>query len=224
VTLTELNGLFGAFNINDGGAMKLPRMMVGVLTVVFAAGCDDGSTTEPGSETTPGVRLEAGGGIAYSAQGNPSSSDILGSEFAVARADSVGGFAVVSFAPTSADRTKGNLFVLQARRQTGTMACADHTVDTPCHGRYIMGVRNGESVTFEKYYSIKEGTLTVTTLGPNRLKATFSGVLETAGPNPERITVTNGTIDVPYSAEQVTDGTIKCLVSLTGAASGSCRR
>jgi hypothetical protein len=155
--------------------------------------------------------------------GNPqqdASGTILNSEFAVARPDSVGGFAIISFEPMGTG--VGNLFVLQAPRQTGTYECK--LFAGPCHGRLIIGVRDGNTTSVERYFHVSEGSLTVTEIGPTRLKGTFRLTLEATDEEPDnRIEIENGTIDVPYIESQVTDGALQCLLSLVGVGQGSCR-
>ena len=190
--------------------------------LLLTAACDDASSTGP-VDSGAGV-LFTSGSIAYGASGNPSvggDGSILNDEFAVARADSVGGFAVISYDPTSTDQKTGNLFVLQAPRSTGTMQCGDNFGQQPCHGRYIVGITDGATTSFQKWYDIKQGSITVTAIGPDRLKASFSVVLGTQ--TGESIIVENGTIDVPYTAAALTDGALRCLIGLTGGESGNCR-
>jgi hypothetical protein len=192
------------------------------MGVALLLACDQ-STTGP-VDQPEGLTFGSSSSSAHSAKGQPAVNNdgsILDSEFAVSRADSVGGFALVSFDPSSDDPSHGNLFVLQAPRQTGTMACGDVTDAAPCHGRYIMGIRDGQTITYDKWYAIKEGSLTVTQIGPDRLKGTFDAILRTE--DGEEITVEDGTIDVPYSASQVTDGALRCLIGLAQGSSENCR-
>lgn len=189
--------------------------LVGIVVVACDSGIDP-------PLPRAGVDFALSSGGSHSAAGAPATSgdgSILHHEFAVAKADSVGGFAVLSFDPSANDPNQGNLFVLQAPRQTGTIACAEF--GAPCHGRYITGVRDGQTIGFDKWFTVTEGRITVTMLGPDRLRGMFSIVLEAE--DGEQIVVQNGTIDVPYSADPVTDGALRCLIGLSGAGSGGCR-
>jgi hypothetical protein len=185
----------------------------------LATACDDGAPTGPDPQTA-GVSFDLGG-AAHAAAGQPNASadgSILNDEFAVARADSVGGFAVISFEPTADDA--GNLFVLQAPRQTGTFACGDVEA---CHGRYFTGVRNLDTVSAERHFNVTSGTFTVTQLGPDRVSGSFRLTLTATDGSGETLVVEDGTVDVPYSGSEVTDGSLACLLRLVGVGQGTCR-
>lgn len=189
---------------------------------LFAAACDgDSAGPDPGPDA--GVRFDGGTAI-YAANGTPTvhaDGDLLNEEFAVARPDSVDGFAVVSFDPTGSD--VGNLFVLQAPRSTGAVACGLFTGE-PCRGVYVTGVRPASPQIVDRRFFITGGSVAVTQVGPDRLRATFAVTLEAQDGLPDAtLTVDNGTIDVPWVADDVTDGALVCLLSLVGIGDGSCR-
>jgi hypothetical protein len=188
-----------------------------VATPLMALACSD-SPTDPHTPTA-GVSFDVGGS-AHSMAGEPrpnADGSILHDEFAVARADSVGGFAVISFDP--ADDESGNLFVLQAPRQTGTYSCATHD---PCHGRYLTGVRNLDTVSADRHFEVTAGSFTVTQIGPDRLTGSFQLTLTASDESGETLVIEEGTVDVPYSASEVTDGSLACLLSLVGLGHGTC--
>jgi hypothetical protein len=197
------------------------RSRIIVLVVLVTAGCGS-DATGPG-ESRAGIDFGIDGVGAHTAVGNPqpdASGTILNSEFAVARPDSVGGFAIISFEPTGTG--VGNLFVLQAPRQTGTYECT--LFAGPCHGRLIIGVRDGNTISVDRYFHVISGSLTVTEIGPARLKGTFRLTLEANDDEPDdRIEIENGTIHVPFIESQVTDGALQCLLSLVGIGQGTCR-
>lgn len=196
--------------------------LAAATTALFAAACQ-GDSTGPGPGPDPGVHF-TGGSATYAATGSPAvqaDGSVLNQQFAVARPDSVGGFAVISFDPTGDD--VGNLFVLQAPRSTGTVACG-FLGGEPCRGSYIVGVRNGSTATAERRFYITAGSVTVTQVGPDRLRGTFSVTFEAQDGLPDpSFTVEDGTIDVPWVDDEVTDGALGCLLSLVGIGQGSCR-
>ena len=192
-----------------------------LAALLIAAACDN-DTTGP-DNVGEGVNFGIGGTGAHSAVGNPHAGPpgtILNTEFAVARPDSVGGFAIISFEPTGTG--EGNLFVLQAPRQIGTYEC---TLDVgPCRGRLFLGVRDGNTTSVERFFHVIAGSLTVTEIGPSRVKGNFRLTLEATDNKPDdRIVIENGTVDVPYIDSQVTDGALQCLLSLVGVGQGNCR-
>lgn len=189
--------------------------------MLIAAAC--GNETAGPDETRTGVDFGIDGVGGHSAVGNPqqhASGTILNNEFAVARPDSVGGFAIISFEPTG--QSEGNLFILQAPRETGTYECREFAL--PCHGRLFLGVRDGNTTSAERFFQVTDGSLTVTQIGPDRVKGMFQLTLEASDGLPDsRIVVENGTIDVPFVDSQVTDGSLQCLLSLVGVGQGTCR-
>jgi hypothetical protein len=189
-----------------------------VATPLMALACGD-SPAGP-ETTTAGVSFDVDGS-ARTVAGEPrpnADGSILDDEFAIARADSVAGFAVISFEPTGDDT--GNLFVLQAPRQTGTYTCGD---TQPCHGRYFTGVRNLDTVSADRHYSVTEGIFVVTQIGPDRVTGSFQLTLSASDGSGDTLVVDEGTVDVPYSASEVTDGSLACLLSLVGVGQGTCR-
>jgi hypothetical protein len=197
------------------------RLMLLAFTIISAAVCE--STSEPpGTQLDPGVAFTANGGSRYSASGTPQSQVPLSGEFAVGQPDSVGGFAIVSLEVTQTG-SHGNLFVMQANpRQTGTFECGEPG-QSACHGRYIVGVRDGATSNYDRWFTLVEGTLTITQFGPDRVKGTFTGTFEANDnqPNPS-FNVQDGAIDVPYVNDEVTSGAVGCLLSLIGVGNGSC--
>jgi hypothetical protein len=233
VTRALYGGLFDLPRMmisDDGGAGMKVRILASWMIVALAAAmttaCDSDTTgPDPQSE---GVSFTVGSIGQHTARGTPhvAGGDVLNSEFAIARADSVDGFALISFDPTGND--VGNLFVLQAPRsgtpdQDGslTFACG---LGHPCHGRFVVGVKAGNTLTADRWFEISEGTVRLTQVGPDRLKGTFSVTFQALDDQPGgTITVENGTIDVPYSADQVTDGALECLLAIVGVRPGTCR-
>lgn len=199
--------------------MTFPRhfTLATFAVLLSLSGCER-DAAGPGPDSTAGVRFDDGDAI-HAAHGSPHAGGILDLEFAVARADSVGGFVLVSY-----DRTQGeagNLFVLQAPRATRSFECALHA--GPCHGRYIIGVRDGSTVTADRWFHVTDGTLEVTQIGPDRLRGSFRLTLDAMDGKPDAIiTAENGTFDVPWIAGQVTDGALACLLLLVGMGDGPC--
>ena len=201
--------------------MRLRHFAGAVAAMLFVtAACESDRPTAP-NEGTDGVTFEIDG-VQHSASGTMASGDIetvLKSEFAVANPDSLEGFAVVSYQPGP---NGGDMFVIQGPRQTGTFECSLHS--GPCHGRFIADITfSGESLT-GTYYHIATGTLTVTEVGPNRLKATFNAKFARHdGSDEGAFTVQNGSIDVPSAPDSVTDGSCSCLLSRIGLGNHACR-
>lgn len=198
--------------------MKTPMVLL-LSTAMGAAGCE--STSAP-PDSNPGISFTAEGGTRYAASGIPQGGGPLSSEFAVAQPDSVGGFSVVSLEVTQSG-SKGNLFVLQARpRGTGTFQCTEDG-HTGCHGRYIVGVHGGTTATYDRWFTLVQGVLTITQLGPDRVRGTFTGTFEANDDQPGgSFDVQDGEIDVPYVDNEVTSGAVGCLLSLVGIGQGSC--
>jgi hypothetical protein len=227
VTRAPLAGFFwssaiGKPDLEDHVTRSRSFTCTAAAAALFAAACDADSA---GPEPRPDAGVHFTGGTAiYAANGSPAvqaDGDLLNEEFAVARPDSVGGFAVISFDPTGGD--VGNLFVLQAPRSTGSVACGLFTGE-PCRGVYVVGVRPGSPQTVDRRFFITAGSVTVTQVGPDRLRGTFAITLEAQDGLPDAsLTVENGTIDVPYVGDEVTDGALVCLLSLIGIGDGPCR-
>jgi hypothetical protein len=203
---------------------RMRVLVAGLLGVGLA--CAEGEVSGPDEEEGVSFQLD---GQSYALSGDPARDpgQLLNASFAVARADSVGGFAVIGYQRTGDN--VGNLIVLQAPREVKTFTCTDNPV--PCHqtggewhGRYITGVQSLSTATALRYFHLVSGTLTVTQVGPDRLRATFSGVFRADDGKPNHtLTVENGTIDVPYVSDQATDGSLQCLLSLVGVLAGECR-
>lgn len=198
---------------------RLSALAMGVALVLAACTPD---ATQPGDDPGLGVDFGVAAGTpgAHKAQGDPASTgDILGSEFAVALPDSVGGLVVVSYDAESSD-----LFILQVQAVTaGTYACAPVTEGPPCHGRFLENVRTeGDQLLVDGQLDVIEGSIDLLTVGPDRLTATFQARLERSfgDGEPVEIVVQDGTIDVPWVAQGLTDGRLTCLIGLTGATPG----
>jgi len=206
----------------------MTRTTASVLLVVVGLGCAEGEIGGPGEGEGDGVSFRLNG-QAYALSGSPARDpgQLLNASFAVARADSVGGFAVIGYERTGDN--VGNLIVLQAPREVKTFTCSPgslpcHQVAAEWHGRYITGVQSLSTATALRYFHLASGTLTVTQVGPGRLRATFSAVFHATDGKPnDTLTVENGSIDVPYVSDQVTDGSLQCLLSLVGVIAGKCR-
>jgi hypothetical protein len=198
---------------------------LGAALLAAVVACGDGEISAGPDGADLSFQLD---GRSYALSGTPASDpgQLLDAPFAVARADSVGGFAVIGYHRTGDD--VGNLIVLQAAREVKTFTCTDET--TPCdvggaewHGRYITGVQNLSTASALRYFHLTSGTLTVTQIGPDRLRGTFSAVFRAADGGPDgTLTVENGNIDVPYVTDEVTDGSLQCLLSLVGVIAGEC--
>jgi hypothetical protein len=197
------------------------RSMIGALlcaTLTLTASCSDDDGTGPAGGD--GIRFDTEA-ASYSASGTPMwdiEGGVLTTEFAVAHADSVGGFSVIGYDPTGVG--VGSLFVIQAPREATTFTCSE--AGEPCHGRLITGVGDLSTVTWDAFFTISEGSLTIHELGPDRLRAGFSATLVELSAN-DTIRITNGTIDVPYFDDEVTVGALECLLSLVGLINGTCR-
>jgi hypothetical protein len=165
-----------------------------------------------------GIHFRDGAGVAWDAAGTPSAGgDLLDTPFAVARADSVGGIVLIGFDPRG---DVGDLFVLQAPRSAGTFACADG--GAPCHGRFITGVTIESTAAFDRYYSVVSGSLMLTQIGPDRMRGTFDLKLADGSSPGDTLVVDAGVVDVPYVSDEVTNGALRCLLSLVGIGTGSC--
>ena len=204
------------------------RITASMLLVVVGLGCAEGEIGGPVEVDGDGVSFQLNG-QAYALSGSPArgAGELLDASFTIARADSVGGFAVIGYERTGDN--VGNLIVLQAPREVKTFNCTASTV--PCHqspgewhGRYITGVQSLGTANALRYFHLASGTLTVTQVGPARLRATFNAVFRASDGKPnDTLTVENGSIDVPYVSDQVTDGSLQCLLSLVGVIAGECR-
>jgi hypothetical protein len=170
-----------------------------------------------------GIAFEvAGHTVAHHASGRPcpdARGSILGDDFAIARPDSLGGVALLSFQPTGPD--VGNLLILQAPLRAGTYTCADAAAD--CVGTYLIGVRNVATVTAARRFRVTAGSLTVRRTQWNRLAATFRLTLSATDGSGRSIRIENGTIDVPYVTDGRTDAPLACVLSLTGLFPARCR-
>ena len=195
--------------------MKLRVLCLAVLCGL-GAGCGADDATAPGSSdasityTLNGTRYRLSGSLSSS----------LTEPFVVARADSVGGFVVVGY--ETGGKGKGDLLVLQGPRQTGGLQCA--VAGTPCHGRMITGITGSNTSSFDRFFAITSGTVNVTAIGPERLRAHFSVTLQANDSLANgTLVIQDGSIDVPYLADPQTDGSLECLLSRVGVGSGSCR-
>jgi hypothetical protein len=193
-----------------------------LLWAATLGACQAGTATDP--EGAPqGIRFQSSGAVsgAYSAQGNPADDParILSSQFAIAMPDSVGGVVIIGYQPT--DAAKGDVFILQAPRQTQTFPCAGVESSGPCHGRMFVGVTGTDLARVERAFFITEGSLTLTQIGPDRLKGFFTATLKSQE-GTSTVQVTNGTIDVRYTSAELSNGGILCLISLAGAGQGTC--
>ena len=192
-----------------------------VLAAVGLAACQS-ETTGPDSQTPDGISFSSTAGPSFSAEGTltaSSSAVVLADEFAVARADSLGGVVLVGYDQDASGG--GNLFIIQAPKATGTYTCSS---SASCHGRYITNVTvTGNTSDADRRFEITSGTLVVASVSSGRLEGTFSGTLESDDGAPAAsFTVSNATIAVPFLAAGVTDGSLACLLSKVGIGGGSC--
>jgi hypothetical protein len=184
--------------------------------MTFAAACDSDPVAPGGGPE--GIHFRDGAGAEWAAAGTPSTSgDLLDAPFAVARADPVGGIVLIGFDPQG---DVGDLFVLQAPRTVGTHACAEF--GESCHGRFITGVTIESTATFDRFHSVVSGSLTLTQIGPDRMRGSFDLKLVDGSSPGDTLVVNGGVVDVPFVGDEVTNGALGCLLSLVGIGTGSC--
>jgi hypothetical protein len=204
--------------------MSTSRVLLTAVVVAVAA-CDGSRIADPPAGEA-GLAFELGGQL-HVMSGTPSGdpAQILNATFAVAHADSLDGLAVIGYERTGGN--EGNLIVLQAPRAGGTYTCPEGAV--PCdmrsagaewHGRYIIGVRNLSTAGAQRYYHLVSGTLTVSSIGPDRLRATFTAVLRSQDDPADAITIGGGSIDVPYVSSPDAAAMLQCLIGAGGSACG----
>ncbi|MEW5931015.1 MAG: hypothetical protein AB1941_26425 [Gemmatimonadota bacterium] len=135
-------------------------------------------------------------------------------QWAVARADSIGGIVVAGLEPTGGNR--GNLFILQLRgRETGEYRCSYLGTGAgarKCYGTLIVGIDLNDLSKPGEYYYVDSGTVTVTSLTGDRIRGTFGVGLRALKDESRRITVTDGRIDVPYAEGMGMFNGLTCLV------------
>lgn len=133
-------------------------------------------------------------------------------EWAVARADSLGGIVVAGLEPTG--ESSGNLFILQLRRkETGTYECALHGANgRTCYGTFIVGLDFDDLSRPGEYYFVDAGSVTVTSLTSDRIQGSFGIGMRSARDPDRTITVTDGRIDVPYAEGTGLFNGLACLV------------
>jgi hypothetical protein len=193
--------------------------------VVAVAACDGSRIADPPA-TEAGLAFELGG-QSHVMSGTPSGdpTQILNATFAAAHADSLDGLAVIGYERTG--ENEGNLVVLQAPRAAGTYTCPEGPL--PCdmrsagaewHGRYIIGVRNLSTTGAQRYYHLVAGTLVVSSIGPDRLRATFTAVLRPQDDPADAITISSGSIDVPYVSSPDAAALLQCLIGSGGSTCG----
>jgi hypothetical protein len=199
--------------------MSAVRLLL-AAAILAAAACDGGGIADP--PPSDGALTFQLRGQSYALSGSPSGdpTKILDATFAVAHADSLTGFAVIGYQRTG--ENEGNLIVFQAPREVATFTCSEQGL--PCdmrgdgewHGRYIVGVRNLGTAGAQRYYHLVSGTLSVSSVGPDRLRATFTAVFRSDEPA-ETLTIEAGSIDVPYVSGQDVVPLLQCLIG-SGAA------
>jgi hypothetical protein len=189
------------------------RLIIAGVVVALVA-CDSDRITEPASA---GVLQFETAGQAHTMSGMPSSDPqtLLSAPFAVAQADSLGGFAIIGYEETGAD--VGNLIVLQAARELGTFECPEAADACDLrgeewHGRYIEGVRGGSTVEADRYFHLVSGTITVTQIEEGRLRATFSGVFLAGDEEPDgTLAIEDGSVDLPYVNSAALGALLRCV-------------
>lgn len=193
--------------------MRTPIPVLAVFVLAAACGSD---TAGPDGPAPGGVDfgLPAGSAGAHHGEGMPSASGpVLQDPFAIALPDSVGGLAILSHDPAADGRS--DLFVLQLQEiGTGTFECGPAG---PCHGRLLVGVPTDGSGLPESVLEIRSGTLTLSMVGPARVRGTLQAVLEPPAGRPgATLVIEDGTIDVPLANDTFTSGAIDCLRAWTG--------
>lgn len=184
------------------------------LCALLLLACSETSVAGP-DRFEDGINFTAGG-TPHAASGTPGS-DILSEPFAVALRDSLGGFLLVGY--SKMNENEGNLLIVQGPLREGTLECADVVSDEPCHGRYFVGVKHGESVTVERSFTIVSGSLTVTSTSGDRFRGTFRFTLQASDNGPDdTIVVEDGQIDVPFLADTLKGAGVTCLIELASGA------
>jgi hypothetical protein len=189
--------------------MKLRvRILAPLALAAFALAACDGTPSSPGAEPTPAV----GEGLrfSYSTAGAPtlSSSGVPAfGKWSIARPDSVGGLVLTGFQATT--EPKGDFFILQLRPSApGTFTCSRYGQEG-CHGRFLVGVNTQDlQASYEKRYEVVWGSVTITDI-KNRVRGSFRLRLVDTTQN-DTIFVDDGTINVPYSEDQVLSHGINC--------------
>ena len=202
------------------------RFITIAATAALLGACASDEPAGPGAEFDEGVHFAQTSGVAHSASGSPSGSNgsLLNAEFAVAREDSVGGIVIMSYDASAGGA--GNLLVLQAPRQATTFECAIH--GTECHGRVISLITTEDgSIGAARYYHLSSGNLTMTEVGPERLRGTFAGTFTANDDEAPASFTAEATINVPYIAYSPDDpfgGSYACLLAMIGVGNTTCPR
>ena len=197
---------------------RTPFVLLPLLAALALASCEGGAdpfvppTDEGLSFSYDGAasgRYRSSGGVSPGANGLPGFG-----EWAVARADSIGGIVVAGLEPTGGGR--GNLFILQLRgREPGEYRCSYQGSEPgarKCYGTLLVGIDLNDLSRPGEYYSVDSGTVTVTALTADRIRGTFGVGLRAQGDGSRRITVTDGRIDVPYAEGMAMFDGLTCLV------------
>lgn len=198
---------------------RTTSVLLPLLAVLALASCEGGA--EPFVPPAGGDGLSftyagaasgsyrSSGGVSLRADGLPGFG-----QWAVARADSVGGIVVAGLEPTGGNR--GNLFILQLRgKEPGEYRCSYMgTVPgaSKCYGTLIVGIDLNDLSKPGEYYYMDSGTVTVTALSADRIRGTFGVGLRALKDESKRITVTDGRIDVPYAEGMAMFAGLTCLV------------
>jgi len=170
----------------------------GVFAVAtLLAGCDE---TGNGPESISGLTFSFSGDLSGSflATGTPvpggDGQPEFGSWAIAAEADSLGGLVLAAFRPS--EDPKGDLFVLQLTPLgVGTFTPCQPNAD--CYGRLLFGYDGG---SFDHYFEITSGSVTIAEIASERLRGTFQFVAhDDGGTGAQMISVDNGEFDVPFA-------------------------
>ncbi|NIN73375.1 MAG: hypothetical protein GTO46_15910 [Gemmatimonadetes bacterium] len=190
-------------------AVRVIALTGGFAVATLLAGCDE---TGNGPEGISGLAFSFSGDLSgsYLAAGTPvvggDGQPEFGSWAIAAEADSLGGLVLAAFRPS--DDPSGDLFVLQLT-PLGVRVFAPCEPNADCHGRVLFGYDGG---SFDHYFEITSGSVTIAEIGEGRVRGTFQFVArDEGGTGAQVITVDDGEFDVPF-ADTAEGNAVRCML------------
>lgn len=179
--------------------MTIPTLkrLLGTATLALAlAACNNDSTgsadNPPGSLSFTYSGTETGS-FAASGAFDPDANEL--SDYAVA---SILGSQLVVIASDTLGSGRSNLFAIYAPPSTGVTTCTATTSQLSCRigGEFLTEVSSNPNEGFGESYAGYVGTVEVTELANNRVRGTFSIVLESEN-STNQVEIRAGTFDAP---------------------------
>lgn len=189
-------------------------IFLAAFALVPLSACDDDALAPV---QNPGLEFSYAGDRSGSFGSDPGSPATTGEglpefgSWSVARPDSLGGLVIAGLSPANED--VADLFILQLDDiREGSFDPCGPGAGGGCHGRLFVGVvlDNLASLTFDEYFEIVDGSVSISEASATRIRGTFEATLENQDGS-ATITLADGVINVPFSSEVYEGGGIACL-------------